>query len=427
MIRCRLTNRTWRLVAASLSLLVLGGCAPDTGWVVYTQAPRAPEVHLSTLATGFDSPLAIEFLPGDPERAWVADQIGTVSEIDDGSVEPRLILDLRDRIIELREGRRDERGLIGMTLGPDGSATGSLYLMFSTPSDDRFPPRIDHIDRISEFMANPAAAAGNDSWHERLLLEIPQPRFSHNGGQLAFGPDGLLYIGVGDGGGRGDPLRQGQNESSPFGTILRLDPAAPTQYVVELPGGERGQGLTPEIYAFGFRNPYRFSFDRGHSDALIVADVGEQTWEEINLVEEGGNYGWSIREGRHCFDPETLGELPTCPARDHRGDPLIDPILEYSHQQGAAVVGAVAYRGQAFPGLQGSIVFADFLGTVFIGYQVTDGWDYQTWFQLSDIELDDVGTFILSLEADPAGELLLLTSGTGIRGGNLGSVLQISP
>jgi glucose/arabinose dehydrogenase len=412
-------------MAACLSLLLASGCTADDSLVVYTQAPQLPEVRLVTVATGLDSPLAIEFLPEEPGRAWVADQIGTVSEVNGASPTAQVILDLRDRIIPLREGRRDERGLIGMALPPDESPTTSLYLMYSTPTDDRFPPRVDHIDRISEFKTTSEEVGQGHDWQERILLEVPQPRFSHNGGQLAFGPDGLLYVGVGDGGGRGDPLRQGQNERTHLGTILRLDPETEAPYQVQLPGVETEQDQPPEIFAFGFRNPYRFSFVPGDPSTLLVADVGEQSWEEINLVVQGGNYGWNLREGRHCFDPETLGELPSCPNRDHRGRPLIDPILEYPHSEGAAIVGVIAYQGQSFPALRGSILFADFLGKVFVGYQLDGVWEYQTWFELA--ELDLAGTFILSLALDPAGEPLLLTSSSGIRSDNQGSVLRITP
>jgi glucose/arabinose dehydrogenase len=205
---------------------------------------------------------------------------------------------------------------------------------------------------VAEYQASTANPNQADTSSARILLTINQPFDNHNGGQLAFGPDGFLYIGVGDGGSGGDPNNNGQNKTVLLGKLLRIDvnsTSAGKQYAIP-PGNPfaSGVGGAPEIFAYGFRNPWRFSFD---SSRLFVADVGQDAFEEIDLVESGKNYGWRVMEGTHCFNPAS-----NC---DQTG--LTLPIFDYPHSDGESVTGGFVYRGSAIPALVGTYVFADFI------------------------------------------------------------------
>jgi hypothetical protein len=196
-----------------------------------------------------------------------------------------------------------------------------------------------------------------------VLLTVDQPFSNHNGGNLVFGPDGLLYAGLGDGGSSGDPQDNAQNTRTLLGKMLRIDVSAGTGYTIPASNPfaansrcttGNGSDPCPEIFAFGFRNPWRFSFDRATGE-LWVGDVGQGAWEEVDRVVAGGNYGWRFREGAHCFEPAS-----GCPTA-HDGQPLIDPVAEYDHATGESITGGYVYRGTANPALVGRYVFADFI------------------------------------------------------------------
>jgi len=260
-------------------------------------------------------------------------------------------LDIRDRVIsdESNPTASWEQGLLSVAFHPDYAANGRLFVDYTALEDGRTIAAEYHV-------TNNPNVADRDS--ERVILEVLQPGRDHNGGQLQFAPDGFLYIGMGDGGLRGDPGNNGQNLGTLLGKILRIDVNSDLPYGIpaDNPFLHR-QGVRPEIFVYGFRNPWRFSFDRCDG-TLFVADVGAQRWEEVNLVAKGGNYGWSIMEGAHCFPPKS--------ACDRGGLQL--PIVEYGHSRfdmrgGNAIIGGYVYRGRRFPELSGHYFFTDFLST----------------------------------------------------------------
>jgi glucose/arabinose dehydrogenase len=244
----------------------------------------------------------------------------------------------------------NEGGLLGMAFHPDFETNGEVFLSYT-----RTNGQLESV--VSRFLVD-ASSGFLDDTSEEILLTVPQPAGNHNGGHLAFGPDGFLYAGFGDGGGSGDPDQNGQDTTNLLATLIRVDVDGTAPYAIPednpFAGNtecRQGSGTLdcPEIFAWGLRNPWRFSFDR-ETDELWVADVGENSWEEVNRVEVSENYGWSEREGAHCFDP------PTNCSTDN-----VDPITEYGHGVGGSVTGGYVYRGSDIPDLQGFYVFGDFI------------------------------------------------------------------
>lgn len=310
-----------------------------------TEQPRFPTAF-STTPTG---------------KHYVGDRPGMVYFLDETA---ELVLDISDKVVTQRE-----QGLIGMTIHPAYEQNRLVYIRYSTPPRPSTPESYSHTFILSEFRADDDGALNPDS--ERIILEIPQPQGNHNSGSLAFGPDGYLYVGVGDGGGSGDtgeghvedwyavnPGGNGQDiTQNLLGGVLRID--------VDTTSGDKPYGIPEdnplvgdegldEYYAWGLRNPWGISFDDG---TLYLADVGESQFEEVNIIESGGNYGWNIKEGTHCYLAQS------CPNSTPRGEQLRDPIIEYSHSDadvsGNAVIGGHVYRGDAIPDLSGQYIFGD--------------------------------------------------------------------
>nr|MDP8944032.1 PQQ-dependent sugar dehydrogenase [Actinomycetota bacterium] len=281
----------------------------------------APTLALVEEARGLDAPVGVEFRPGDPGRLYVPEQAGRVRVIDGGRARRRPFLDLRHRV---RGG--GERGLLGLAFAPDHARSGVLYVHYT---DRRGDTRVVRY-RARGGRVDPASA--------RRLLAVRQPYENHKGGQLAFGPDGRLYLGLGDGGSAFDPGQRGQSLRTPLGKLLRLDVRRP--------------GARWQIVAYGLRNPWRFSFDREGGD-LWIADVGQDRVEEINLVpaSERGlvNFGWGAFEGR----------LRQPRRRLNRRGRLAFPIAAYGRRQGCSVIGGFVYRGTALPALRGRYVYGD--------------------------------------------------------------------
>jgi LPXTG-motif cell wall-anchored protein len=297
---------------------------------------------------------------------------------------------------------------------------------------------------VSETDAN---VANPDS--ERILLQVDQPQLNHDGGQIAFGPDGFLYIPLGDGGdandtglGHNPEIGNGQDTSVLLGSILRIDVNGGDPYGIPADNPFVGQESRDEIFAYGFRNPYRIAFDAGGSQQLFVGDAGQNQWEEVDLVTLGGNYGWHIKEGTHCFDAENPNTSPEeCPDTGPMGEPLIDPIIEYQNSNvegglGRVVVGGMMYRGGALPQFQGRYIFGDWSTS----FQEADGtllvatpsgtagelWPYQE-VSIATRESGRLDTYLLSFGQDAEGELYILTSDTAGPAGDTGRVLKIVP
>ena len=296
-------------------------------------------------------------------------------------------LDIRDRV----GSRGSEEGLLGLALAPYNDE--HLYVYYSAAN-----PRRSVVSRFNYYGPGRYDA---DPDSELVILEVPQPYANHNGGQLAFGPRGFLYIGLGDGGAAGDPMGNGQDTSTLLGSILRIDvsqstPEQPYAIPPDNPfaaGGGRG-----EIWAYGLRNPWRFSFDR-ETGELWAGDVGQNQWEEIDLIRKGGNYGWNTLEGNHCFAPRD-----DC---DREGK--IPPVFEYPLDgQPCSVIGGYVYRGASIPWLTGAYVYGDFCSGKVYGLRHANGQ------VVEHKELASTGLRIMSFAQDNDGELYLLSQSDGI-------------
>ena len=437
-----MTRRT-RLTALVAVVTLVAGCGvpattgpgatslPSVPSVRPTASPTVPstlpspaaDVALDVVTFALVAPIGVVAAPGDRDQAVIVDQTGQLLVLDGTEVLPEPFLDLRDRMVELMP-EYDERGLLGLAFHPDHAANGRLFVYYSAPSTT---DGMDHTNVLAEFRARDGDPTRADPDSERRILAIDQPQPNHSGGALGFGPDGLLYLGTGDGGGRGDadaghaPEGNAQDLDSLLGKVLRVDVDGDTE---------------PAILAYGFRNPWRLSWEPGGAERLIVSDVGYGRYEEIDVVEAGGNYGWRIREGAHCLDLDApLEDLATC-ATESNGDPLIDPVLEYAHHDvGVAVVGGYVYRGDALPALRGSYVFADFSaewGANVIGrgsLLVADPAAREGRWPWRRLVIDGgaIDGFVTGMGEDADGELFVLTKRELGPVGRTGQVLRIIP
>jgi glucose/arabinose dehydrogenase len=313
-------------------------------------------------------------VPGDGTgRMFVVDQTGVVRIITaDGKLLDEPFLDVRDRLVKLNPAY-DERGLLSIAFHPEYRNNGCVYAYYSAPLRAGAPSGWDCTNRLSEFkvMADNPNKADMDS--EKILLEIDKPYQNHNGGQILFGPDdGYLYLPLGDGGraddtGTGHTPRIGnaQDRTKLLGKIIWIDIDTPGSggKMYAIPPDNpfaAGAGVAPEIFAMGFRNPAYASFDSGQGHHLITADAGQRLFESAFIVTKGGNYGWNIREGTHCFDPGNDAVPPaSCPTTGYAGESLIGPIVEIGHDVGNAIVGGYVYRGDLMPELKGKYIFGD--------------------------------------------------------------------
>jgi glucose/arabinose dehydrogenase len=414
----------------------------------------AAEVALKPVAEGFTSPLNLVSLPDGSGRLLIADQPGTVHVVSkDGKTSDAPFLDLRERMVKLNSGF-DERGLLGLALHPDFKSNRRLYIYYSAPLRGSAPTNWNHTSRLSEFMAT-ADLAKVGAGTERVLLEFDQPQMNHNGGRILFGPDGYLYIGTGDGGGANDnelghaAQGNGQDTTTLLGKILRIDVNQGSAYSIpsENPfaDGKRGR---PEIYAYGLRNPWGLSFDRGGKREFYAADVGQNLYEELNIIVKGGNYGWRVREGFHGFNPKSANKHDDeAPTKDASGKPFVEPVLQYGHPpknkppsqvepQGISVTGGHVYRGKALRGLQGKYVFADWsrswalpdgvLFTATPGKTKDEKWSLQ-YLSVAQADGAKFGAYIVAICEDAEGELYILTNGRNSLAGKTGKVFKLEP
>ena len=292
----------------------------------------------------FRRPVGIYAPPDDSGRLFVLEQEGVVRVLSPatGAGQAPVFLDIRDRV---NDGGNEE-GLLGLAFHPDFADNGLFYLNYTASNPRRTV--------VSELRLDAADPGQGDAGSERVILHVPQPYSNHNGGQIAFGPDGFLYIALGDGGRGGDPQGNGQNPRSLLGSILRIDvdapaPGQPYRIPADNPFAGNTQGYREEIFAYGLRNPWRFSFDRATGE-LWAGDVGQNRIEEIDLIEKGNNYGWNVMEGSDCYEPSSGCEQAG----------LTKPVAEYSHELGISVTGGFVYRGSAIPALAGQYLYADF-------------------------------------------------------------------
>jgi glucose/arabinose dehydrogenase len=355
-----------RAAVVGLTVAVFGGCGGDSGTAPsHSPTPSPPPASCAAgepvsgvptlgarlVASGFRSPLDLQSAPGDRERLYVAEQGGRIHVIRNGQTQPTPFLDIADRI---RAG--GERGLLGLAFHPSFSSNRRFYVNYTNRSGDT---------HVAEFRAVSADQA--DAATERVLLVVPQPFSNHNGGAVAFGNDGFLYVALGDGGSGGDPLGAGQDLGTFLGKILRIDVDSGAPYAVpsDNPLVSTG-GALPEIWAYGLRNPFRMSFDRATGD-LYIGDVGQSRLEEIDVgfaSRRGGeNYGWNVTEGTLCFEPASGCDMSG----------LTMPVLEYGHGEGCSVTGGVVYAGCRMPDLVGTYFYGDFCSAFVRSFRLVSG------------------------------------------------------
>jgi glucose/arabinose dehydrogenase len=367
--------------------------APSFAGTVATGAAipaAAVTLELRTAVSGFNGPVALANAGDGSGRLFVVEQDGRIRVAKNGRIESTFL-----DITSIVDSSDYELGLLGLAFHPDYASNGRFFVYY-TSNNQKDTLAEYRVSASDPNRANPQAVA--------ILLAVDDPYTNHNGGQLAFGPDGFLYVALGDGGSGGDPHNNGQNLRSLLAKVLRLDvDVAPTQQPppYEIPSNNPFVGRTdarPEIWAYGLRNPWRLSFDRANGD-LYIADVGQNQFEEINYLPGGSaggqNYGWNRMEGLHCYDRSTCNQTG-----------LTLPIHEYSHNLGCSVTGGYVYRGPAIPSLQGAYVFGDFCSGL-IWKLVRNG---GVWTRT---QLFDLDASISSFGEDEAGELYLADLNTG--------------
>src|SRR5579863_2196650 len=340
-------------------------------WSCIPARAELPKVKLEQVYPGLhlDRPLLMQEAPDGSGRMFFMEQTGIIRIAHKGSdgTNSKVFLTIANG--ELYDESENEKGLLGFTFHPKFKDNGKIYVYYTLPTPD------GHIATCtSEYTVSKQDPDVADPASERRLLIIQRPRWNHEGGCLAFGPDGYLYISTGDGGYQRDPFTNGQNLNVMLGKMLRIDvdKVSPgKQYSIPADNPfVNNPNAKPEIWVWGLRNPWRFSFDQ-QTGQLWEGDVGEDNWEEVNLLTKGGNYGWSVREGAHDFREE----------EGHPG-PFIDPVMEYAHTMtlakegkfpdhstGACIIGGYVYRGKKYPSLNGVYIYGDYIAGTIWGFR----------------------------------------------------------
>ena len=341
--RERQLNRDGWIALLAVCLLSVG-----CGGIQHTSPMPSPvAISLQLVASSMAAPLDLEQPNDGSGRLFVVEQGGAIKILQNGALLPQPFLNISNKVIF-----QGEMGLLGLTFHPGFQTNRKFYVNYVRNAGGQFQ------SVIAEYIVSAANPDQADPASERILLTVDQVNnfTNHKAGQLAFGPDGFLYFGLGDGGGGGDPFGHGQNTQTLLGKMLRIDvdgssPGLPYRIPADNPFV--GGGGLPEIWAYGFRNPWRFSFDR-NTGRMFVADVGQDRFEEIDIVQRGGNYGWNTMEGLHCFNPPTGCNMAG----------LQLPIIEISHPEAEAVIGGFIYHGTAAAGLQNQYIFGDLSGKI---------------------------------------------------------------
>ena len=370
--------------------------------VTYTQVfcqDSPSDIKLQLITDQLTHPTAFATTSTLPNRLFVCEQEGRIRIVENGKLLATPFLDISGEII--KKAGYEERGLLGMAFHPNYAQNGKFYLYCSVPVVPAIKG-IDHRSQVREYVVSKTNPLLAEKASLYKVIEFDEPQSNHNGGDLKFGPDGLLYISAGDGGGQNDQHGEygnAQNLSNVLGKILRIDI---NQRPYTIPGDNpfvgkvdgHGQGAHAEIYAYGFRNPWRISFDR-KTGQLFTGDVGQDTYEEVDIVTKGGNYGWRPFEGMHAYRPN-----------DPQPSNPITPIMEYPHQEGLSITGGFVYRGKALPQLTGNYIFADWTGPVW-RLSPTEN---NAWVRRKLSISQPMGYWhIYSFGEDTAGELYLLT------------------
>ena len=426
-----------RFIATILTILIVGSLAAGVASAEMT-------VNLQVAADGLTAPLNMVTPPDGTKRRFITEQIGVIRILmPDGKMLDEPFLNIRHRIPKLHQDF-DERGLLGLAFHPDFKNNGRFFVAYSglLPGDSTLDKVVwyDHTNYVAEYRVSKSDPNRADQMSERILNKIDWPQFNHNGHWIGFGPDGFLYISTGDGGyandwgiGHNVTKGNGQDLMSLQGKVLRIDVNGAEPYAIPPDNPFVGrQDAKAEIWAYGFRNPWRCSFDMGGGKELYCADVGQNSFEEVNVVTKGGNYGWRVREGKHCFDyvnPNT--HLPSC---DSAG--MVDPIFEYNNCnvtqdcKGLSITGGAVYRGSHGP-WQGKYFFGDWSKQ----FGVRDGRLYVatnnggTW-TMEDVKVGNMpgfNSYVLAFGQDTDGEVYVLTQDTTGPVGGLAKIYKIVP
>ena len=421
--------------------------------VVPKTAPMPPSMEeigigLELVADNLTAPIALVSPEDGTGRRFITDQIGVIKILTaGGQILQEPFLNISSKIVNLNP-QSDERGLLGLAFHPDFAQNGRFFVYYSAPLRPEAPDNWDATSTISEFKVlkdNPNMANMSSG---RILLQVDKPQSYHNAGQIAFGPDGYLYIPIGDGGRENDvgighpPPGNGQNISTLLGKILRIDVDNGEPYGIPSDNPFVGKDGLDEIFAYGLRNPFRIAFDAGGNHSLFVSDAGQRSWEEVNIVTKGGNYGWNIKEGTHCFDPNDPNLAPeSCPNVSASVQPLVDPIIEYANSGqpgglGLVVIGGIVYRGNSLPQFNGTYIFGDFSkgytegnGSLFVARPPSAG--EKMWLvkelRISSNEGGRIDAFVRSFGQDAEHEMYVMTSQNLGPSGDTGKVFKIRP
>lgn len=345
---------------------------PGSAELVAVPADVVSKIRLVEVARGFGRPVALVVAPGDArKRMFVVEQhLGRIRFIENGKIAAKAFLTIKD----ISDG--NEQGLLGLAFHPEFAKNGKLYINYTDGKGDT---------RIVEYTVSGTNPDAVDPASRRELAKIDQPYSNHNGGHLAFGPDGKLWTGMGDGGSAGDPEKNGQNAKALLGKMLRFDVSQATP--------------TPERVHLGVRNPWRFSFDAKTGD-LYIGDVGQNKWENVYAVPSGAtgkNFGWNIVEGNHCFESDGC---------DKRA--FVPPIADYSHDEGCSITGGFVYRGAALPELAGRYFYADYCTGLLRSLRWTNGAVREHWDWKAAIDREGILGQISSFGVDADGELYIV-------------------
>jgi glucose/arabinose dehydrogenase len=352
--------------------------------------------RLELLAENITAPVGFTHAGDGSNRTFILEQPGRIRIMKENKVLEQPFLDLSNRVAEINPSY-SEMGLLGLAFHPEYRSNGRFFVYYSAPSRQK---GMDHTSVLAEYQVS-ADNPDRAGMTEKVIMRYDQPESNHNGGQLAFGPDGFLYVGLGDGGGAGDRhgrIGHGLDSTTILGSILRININDGSPYSIPGDNPFVGRGGIDEIFAYGLRNPWRFSFDR-ETGQLFCADVGQNKFEEVNIIKQGKNYGWRAMEGHEVYDEDL--------ARQKKG--FAPPIDVYPREVGISTTGGYVYRGQQFPQLRGHYIFGDWSGKIFYLSQLQEEeWERQA-ITFQGMDSADIGMKVNSFGEDEMGEIYVCT------------------